>query len=380
VSPFRRALLSVLLVVGVLAASLTGSLAGAASAASAASVASAASAGDVGSARQQMAAMRARVAIVAARLEQGTRTYDKAQRHLADVQRRERAARRRAAQIDATLTVQQRRLNAIASAAYRRPVPTALGLAMAGGGDGLAQALVAQADLDHVAGSQQDVLLSVVRARLRARALLRTAEQLSADAARTSQQLTRQLRDLRATAARANAELQAAAARLARAEAAERLRRTRIRVSRSRFAVGSGPACTGGSTSGYANGFLPDSVLCPLWEAPGERLVAAAAAAFNRMSRYHAQVAGGPLCVTDSYRSYAGQVSVYERRPGYAATPGRSEHGWGRAVDLCGGVQRYGSDAYAWMKANAGRFGFFHPAWAEPGGSKPEPWHWEFSG
>jgi hypothetical protein len=32
------------------------------------------------------------------------------------------------------------------------------------------------------------------------------------------------------------------------------------------------------------------------------------------------------------------------------------------------------------MKANAGRFGFFHPAWAEPGGGKPEAWHWEYSG
>ena len=32
---------------------------------------------------------------------------------------------------------------------------------------------------------------------------------------------------------------------------------------------------------------------------------------------------------------------------------------------------------YQWLKANAWRFGFVHPAWAEPGGSSPEPWHWE---
>jgi hypothetical protein len=30
------------------------------------------------------------------------------------------------------------------------------------------------------------------------------------------------------------------------------------------------------------------------------------------------------------------------------------------------------------MKANAGTFGWVHPDWAEPSGSKPEPWHWEF--
>jgi hypothetical protein len=25
-------------------------------------------------------------------------------------------------------------------------------------------------------------------------------------------------------------------------------------------------------------------------------------------------------------------------------------------------------------------YGFFHPSWAQQGGSKPEPWHWEFAG
>jgi LAS superfamily LD-carboxypeptidase LdcB len=32
------------------------------------------------------------------------------------------------------------------------------------------------------------------------------------------------------------------------------------------------------------------------------------------------------------------------------------------------------------MKENAGQFGWVHPAWAQQGGSKPEPWHWEFVG
>jgi LAS superfamily LD-carboxypeptidase LdcB len=138
--------------------------------------------------------------------------------------------------------------------------------------------------------------------------------------------------------------------------------------------------CLGESTAGYANGFIPDSALCPLWQAPGEKLRADAAAAFNRMSQYHAATAGGPLCVTDSYRSYSGQVSLYRRKPSLAATPGTSEHGWGKAVDFCGGVERYGSNAFYWMKQNAGRFGFFHPDWAEPSGSRPEAWHWEYSG
>ena len=82
--------------------------------------------------------------------------------------------------------------------------------------------------------------------------------------------------------------------------------------------------------------------------------------------------------MTDSYRSYSAQVDVYRRKPGLAAVPGTSEHGWGLAVDFCGGIQDSGSAASAWMRANAGRFGWFHPSWAEPAGGRPEPWHWEF--
>jgi LAS superfamily LD-carboxypeptidase LdcB len=84
--------------------------------------------------------------------------------------------------------------------------------------------------------------------------------------------------------------------------------------------------------------------------------------------------------VTDSYRSYAAQVDVFARKPGLAAVPGRSKHGWGLAVDFCGGVQSFDGEAHHWMQANAARYGWVHPAWAEPGGSMPEPWHWEFQG
>ena len=86
------------------------------------------------------------------------------------------------------------------------------------------------------------------------------------------------------------------------------------------------------------------------------------------------------LCVTDSYRDYGAQVDVYQRKPELAAIPGTSNHGWGVAVDLCGGAQSFGTATYAWLKANAPRFGWHHPSWAEPGGSKPEPWHWEYVG
>jgi LAS superfamily LD-carboxypeptidase LdcB len=63
----------------------------------------------------------------------------------------------------------------------------------------------------------------------------------------------------------------------------------------------------------------------------------------------------------------------------FAAVPGTSIHGWGRAVDFedAGGELTFSSAGYRWLQANAWRYGFAHPAWAEPGGSSPEPWHWE---
>src|SRR5205823_6692903 len=39
------------------------------------------------------------------------------------------------------------------------------------------------------------------------------------------------------------------------------------------------------------------------------------------------------------------------------------------------------SPGYRYLKADAGRYGWNHPGWAEPGGSAcPEPWHWEWVG
>lgn len=140
-------------------------------------------------------------------------------------------------------------------------------------------------------------------------------------------------------------------------------------------------SCAGGSLTGFGNGELPTSSLCALWGAPSQRLRADAAAAFGELSRAYAGEFGRPMCVTDSYRTYYEQVELKRRKPGLAATPGTSQHGWGLAVDLCDGVENDGSAANIWLHNNAGRFRFFHPRWADSGGGGPyEPWHWEFSG
>ena len=92
----------------------------------------------------------------------------------------------------------------------------------------------------------------------------------------------------------------------------------------------------------------------------------------------------GPPRVESCYRSYEMQVwwrNYYCFIGGcqYAAVPGTSVHGWGRAVDFedQGRELSFGAPGYGWLTANAARYGFVQPAWARQGSSNAEPWHWE---
>lgn len=144
-------------------------------------------------------------------------------------------------------------------------------------------------------------------------------------------------------------------------------------------AVQNGPLCSEDDGS-YPNGRFPDSALCGVQSAAGHKLQPRAARAFDAMAAAYADANGEALCITDSYRSYASQVDVRARKPTLAAVPGTSNHGLGLAVDLCGGIENFGTPQHRWMQQHAPLFGFYHPAWAQAGGSKPEPWHWEFMG
>ncbi|GAA1991309.1 hypothetical protein GCM10009799_16480 [Nocardiopsis rhodophaea] len=146
---------------------------------------------------------------------------------------------------------------------------------------------------------------------------------------------------------------------------------------RGQHARGADSLCTGVDLSKYANGRIPRSALCPLPQ-PGEMLRADAAAAFIELDGAFQDRFGRPMCVADSYRPLDEQVRLFrEMAAGMAAHPGTSTHGLGRAVDLCGGVNEYGSVEHEWMLANAPAYGWENPAWARNGF---EPWHWEFAG
>ncbi|MFD1823141.1 D-alanyl-D-alanine carboxypeptidase family protein [Brevibacterium otitidis] len=135
-----------------------------------------------------------------------------------------------------------------------------------------------------------------------------------------------------------------------------------------------------GAWGGHKNGRIPAVALCPLERAAGHRLRCDAAAAFDELSDAFRQKFGRPIAVTDSYRDYETQVLLKRRKGRMAATPGKSNHGWGLAVDLGSGINRFGSAEHEWMRANAPRYGWIHPSWARQSGSLPEAWHWEFKG
>jgi D-alanyl-D-alanine carboxypeptidase len=130
------------------------------------------------------------------------------------------------------------------------------------------------------------------------------------------------------------------------------------------------------NAEGAANGLLPGSALCDLYD--DKRLRADAAVDFLKLNARYVDEYGENMCITSAYRDLPNQHRVYAQvAPGFAAVPGTSNHGWGKALDLGCGIQNYRSDRWLWMEENGADFGWIHPAWAK---SSPfEPWHWEYT-
>lgn len=120
-----------------------------------------------------------------------------------------------------------------------------------------------------------------------------------------------------------------------------------------------------------SNGRVSSGSLCGLDFAAGHRLQCDAAYALELADdAYYAQT-GRHLSMTDSYRSYSLQVRTRALKPSTAAVPGTSNHGWGMAVDM-------DRASALWLTANGADYGWVHPSWARPGGSRPEWWHLEY--
>ncbi len=343
---------------------------------------------------QQLAAIRARASAVQADLTAGTKRLQAAQARLAQLQKKADSAKAAAAKLDATLAGMRKEVAQIAGDLYENPVPDLLARVLSD--EDLARSLQANQLLDYANGKRTKVLRDVAVDGQRAKELRTEADQSLAEAAKLKKSVAAQVVALQDKAEKAAKTLEAAQAaydkeqarlaaeRAAKAKAAREAAARAAAARRAQQLAGSQavaiPACSGRSYSvgagwgGYSNGLIPASALCSI--IGGGRLRPDAAVAFNKMSQAYAKAFGHAICVTDSYRSYSGQVSVYRRKPSLAAVPGTSNHGWGLAVDLGCGIQNYGSAQYRWMTQHAGAYGWVHPAWAVR--NPFEPWHWEF--
>lgn len=144
----------------------------------------------------------------------------------------------------------------------------------------------------------------------------------------------------------------------------------------SNYGVGVEP----GPWGGHSNGFIPEEELTEIPWAPGRYLRSDAVASLVALNEDFKSTFGYNIGISDAYRDFAGQVEAKQKYGDGAAEPGESDHGWALAVDFGTGIASFGTPQYRWMKDNAPGYGWRHPAWAEPDGRLPEPWHWEFWG
>jgi hypothetical protein len=125
-----------------------------------------------------------------------------------------------------------------------------------------------------------------------------------------------------------------------------------------------------GAWGGYSNGQIPVSALTDVYGfkvAPGiaDNLTALLNAAqqagvWNPQEEKYA---------TGTYRTYDQQVQLYNQKgPDWAATPGKSMHGWGEAIDF----NMNDTKLISWLKDNAETYGFKNHT--------KEPWHYSTSG
>ncbi|WP_456823799.1 M15 family metallopeptidase [Cellulomonas sp. P5_E12] len=134
--------------------------------------------------------------------------------------------------------------------------------------------------------------------------------------------------------------------------------------------------CDGSVRPAGQNGLLKVSDLCTLWD-NHTQLRADAAVSLAEFNQAFAARFGGDLCLASGYRTLAQQRAVKAQKGGLAAAPGKSNHGWGLAVDLC--QDQTSGVKWRWITENGPTYGWQNPAWAQPGGSGPhEKWHWEY--
>lgn len=130
------------------------------------------------------------------------------------------------------------------------------------------------------------------------------------------------------------------------------------------------------------NGQMSSANLCSVDFAPSVIIDCLAVDDLEALNAAFYEEFGHNLPVGGGYRSYGEQVSTKASRGSKAATPGKSNHGWGRAIDLSISGNRswnYNGVKYQWLRENGPDYFWVNPTWAQSGGSNPENWHWEWA-
>ncbi|GAA3133107.1 D-alanyl-D-alanine carboxypeptidase family protein [Streptosporangium carneum] len=275
---------------------------------------------------------------------------------------KELAAKLRELQVAERAFAQVRQpLSDLVSQFYQRPIGGDAAFFLSGDSD--ASTLRAMADVSQLVAERNQVLDDGARLQAERERLAAEAQELRAGNLLAEAQMGAEIETLRTRSSKIVKSLTQALVKLG------------VKVDKSgNPAAGCAPT-RAASLNEFPNGLIPKAYLCPLQQR-GNELRGDAALAFISMNEAYKRRFGRPMCVTDSYRNLAEQQSVYYRRPGFAAVPGRSNHGLGLAVDLCGGVERFRSAEFNWLEANSKKFGWMHPRWAYV--SPFEPWHWEY--
>ncbi|MCL2422290.1 MAG: M15 family metallopeptidase, partial [Micrococcales bacterium] len=110
------------------------------------------------------------------------------------------------------------------------------------------------------------------------------------------------------------------------------------------------PGCNGlPPVKSAPNGNVPDKDLCTLWDGKTKVRADFAYALVNLNDAYVAKY-GVDLCITDGYRTLAQQRLLKNAKGSMVATPGKSNHGLGLAVDFC--KSTYAGARYTWLRQN----------------------------
>ena len=155
------------------------------------------------------------------------------------------------------------------------------------------------------------------------------------------------------------------------------------------------------------NGEVPLELLRTTKNAKNNKLLLIDAADdFDKLAIAFQKHFGEKISLSSGYRNLQDQITTKQRKidedkSSQAATPGKSKHGFGIAIDInttYNGATRFKSEIYKWMRENAPEYNWEHPLWAHDGHDYPsgdvkkdgagkpvkqskndEAWHWEYT-